>query len=50
MANLWVYMNGYRVGTFTMTTSGAHQFQYDESWVTPPHFSLYAVTAAVLSR
>ncbi|MFM4678606.1 type II toxin-antitoxin system HipA family toxin [Aeromonas media] len=36
MANLWVYMNGYRVGTFTMTTSGAHQFQYDESWVTLP--------------
>lgn len=36
MANLWVYMNGYRVGSFTKTTSGAHQFQYDESWVKQP--------------
>ncbi len=36
MASLWVYMNGYRVGTFTKTTSGAHQFQYDESWVKLP--------------
>lgn len=36
MARLWVYMNGYRVGTFTKTTSGAHQFQYDESWVKLP--------------
>ncbi|WP_338405810.1 type II toxin-antitoxin system HipA family toxin [Aeromonas hydrophila] len=36
MANLWVYMNGYRVGTFTKTTSGAHQFQYDESWMKQP--------------
>lgn len=33
MANLAVYMNGYRVGTFTKTTSGAHQFQYHESWL-----------------
>ena len=32
MANLAVYMNGYRVGTFTKTTSGAHQFQYHVSW------------------
>ncbi|HEH9395023.1 TPA: HipA N-terminal domain-containing protein, partial [Aeromonas salmonicida] len=36
MASLWVYMNGYRVGTFTKTTSGAHQFQYDESWMKLP--------------
>lgn len=36
MANLAVYMNGYRVGTFTKTTSGAHQFQYHESWLTQP--------------
>ena len=33
MAHLAVYMNGYRVGTFTKTTSGAHQFQYHESWL-----------------
>ena len=36
MANLAVYMNGYRVGTFTKTTSGAHQFQYHESWLAQP--------------
>ncbi|MDH1997496.1 HipA N-terminal domain-containing protein [Aeromonas caviae] len=29
-------MNGYRVGTFTKTTSGAHQFQYHESWLAQP--------------
>jgi serine/threonine-protein kinase HipA len=29
-------MNGYRVGTFIKTTSGAHQFKYDESWVKQP--------------
>jgi HipA-like protein len=33
MASLTVYMNGYRVGTFTKATNGAHQFQYDESWL-----------------
>ncbi|WP_279500377.1 type II toxin-antitoxin system HipA family toxin [Aeromonas veronii] len=36
MANLAVYMNGYRVGTFTKTTSGAHHFQYHESWLAQP--------------
>ncbi|HHQ4592335.1 TPA: type II toxin-antitoxin system HipA family toxin [Aeromonas veronii] len=36
MANLAVYMNGYRVGTFTKTTSGAHQFLYHESWLAQP--------------
>ncbi len=36
MANLAVYMNGYRVGTFTKTTSGSHQFQYHESWLAQP--------------
>lgn len=36
MASLTVYMNGYRVGTFTKATNGAHQFQYDESWVKLP--------------
>lgn len=34
MAQLAVYMNGYRVGTFSKATSGAHQFQYAESWIT----------------
>ncbi|HHQ4808470.1 MULTISPECIES: type II toxin-antitoxin system HipA family toxin [Aeromonas] len=36
MANLAVYMNGYRVGTFTKTTSGTHHFQYHESWLAQP--------------
>ncbi|MGQ4868970.1 type II toxin-antitoxin system HipA family toxin [Aeromonas caviae] len=36
MANLAVYMNGYRVGTFTKTTSGTHQFQYHGSWLAQP--------------
>lgn len=36
MSSLAVYMNGYRVGVFTKTTSGAHQFQYDESWMNLP--------------
>ncbi|EJD6500017.1 type II toxin-antitoxin system HipA family toxin [Providencia rettgeri] len=36
MASLAVYMNGYRVGSFIKRTSGAHQFQYDESWVKQP--------------
>lgn len=34
MAQLAVYMNGYRVGTFSKAISGAHQFQYAESWIT----------------
>ena len=34
MAQLAVYMNGYRVGTFSKATSGAHQFQYADSWLT----------------
>lgn len=36
MADLDVYMNGYRVGIFTRTPSGAHQFKYDETWVRLP--------------
>ena len=36
MANLAVYMNGYRVGTFTKTTRGAHQLQYHGSWLAQP--------------
>ncbi|WP_429111177.1 type II toxin-antitoxin system HipA family toxin [Aeromonas rivipollensis] len=36
MANLAVYMNGYRVGTFAKATSGAHHFQYHESWLAQP--------------
>jgi len=33
MPSLHVYMNGYLVGTFTKSRSGAHQFQYDEKWL-----------------
>ncbi|MFC3393858.1 type II toxin-antitoxin system HipA family toxin [Brenneria rubrifaciens] len=33
MAALDVYMNGYRVGVFTKTSSGAHRFSYDENWL-----------------
>ncbi|OSN09657.1 serine/threonine protein kinase [Lonsdalea britannica] len=33
MAALDVYMNGYRVGVFTKTGSGAHHFSYDENWL-----------------
>ncbi|MFP1909763.1 type II toxin-antitoxin system HipA family toxin [Lonsdalea quercina] len=33
MASLDVYMNGYRVGVFTKTGSGAHHFSYDEKWL-----------------
>lgn len=36
MADLDVYMNGYRVGIFTRTSSGAHQFKYDEAWLSLP--------------
>ncbi|GHA16077.1 type II toxin-antitoxin system HipA family toxin [Oceanisphaera arctica] len=36
MADLDVYMNGYRVGVFTRTSSGAHQFKYDEAWLRLP--------------
>lgn len=36
MANLAVYMNSYRVGTFAKATSGAHHFQYHESWLAQP--------------
>ena len=47
IANLAVYMNGYRVGTFTKTTSGAHQFQYHESWLAinraAVRFTLHAI-------
>ncbi|MXR70983.1 type II toxin-antitoxin system HipA family toxin [Shewanella sp. JBTF-M18] len=33
MAVLDVYMNGYRVGEFTKTSTGAHHFKYDEGWL-----------------
>lgn len=36
MAALDVYMNGYRVGVFTRTGSGAHHFKYDEAWLRLP--------------
>ena len=36
MADLDVYMNGYRVGIFTRTGSGAHQFKYNETWLRLP--------------
>lgn len=33
MEALDVYMNGYRVGVFTKTNTGAHHFKYEESWL-----------------
>lgn len=36
MAALKVYMNGLRVGTFIKAATGAHSFQYDESWLATP--------------
>lgn len=36
MAELDVYMNGYKVGVFTKSNTGAHTFQYDESWLSLP--------------
>ncbi|MFE8116313.1 type II toxin-antitoxin system HipA family toxin [Brenneria goodwinii] len=33
MAALDVYMNGYRVGLFIKTATGAHHFKYDETWL-----------------
>ena len=36
MASLIAYMNGERVGEFTKLSNGAHQFQYDKSWVESP--------------
>lgn len=33
MAVLIAYMNGERVGEFTKLSNGAHQFQYDKSWI-----------------
>ncbi|MBY6225592.1 type II toxin-antitoxin system HipA family toxin [Ferrimonas balearica] len=36
MAALKVYMNGIRVGTFIKATTGAHHFQYAESWLATP--------------
>ncbi|MFP1842984.1 HipA N-terminal domain-containing protein [Lonsdalea quercina] len=33
MASRDVYMNGYRVGVFTKTGSGAHHFSYAENWL-----------------
>ncbi|TDB60709.1 type II toxin-antitoxin system HipA family toxin [Photorhabdus khanii] len=36
MAALDVYMNGYRVGVFTKTNTGAHHFKYDVAWLKLP--------------
>lgn len=33
MQALDVYMNGYRVGIFSKTNTGAHHFQYDAKWL-----------------
>ncbi|CDH33823.1 HipA N-terminal domain-containing protein [Xenorhabdus bovienii] len=33
MAALDVYRNGYRVGVFTKTNTGAHHFKYAEVWL-----------------
>lgn len=32
--DLWVWMNGERVGTWQRTRSGTHRFIYEESWLT----------------
>lgn len=36
MATLDVYMNGYLVGYFSKSTTGAHRFSYDSGWLTLP--------------
>lgn len=33
MAELDVYMNGYKVGIFSRTKTGAHAFQYADTWL-----------------
>ncbi|ACS87783.1 HipA N-terminal domain-containing protein [Musicola paradisiaca] len=33
MADLDVYMNGYKVGVFSRASTGAHAFQYTETWL-----------------
>ncbi|MFB9998068.1 type II toxin-antitoxin system HipA family toxin [Providencia rustigianii] len=36
MATLYVYMNGYLVGEFIRSSTGAHQFKYDSHWLETP--------------
>ncbi|MBP2195789.1 type II toxin-antitoxin system HipA family toxin [Pantoea cypripedii] len=36
MADLNVYMNGYKVGIFTKVATGAHQFRYVDEWLNLP--------------
>jgi serine/threonine-protein kinase HipA len=36
MADLDVYMNGYKVGIFTKAAAGAHQFKYVDEWLNLP--------------
>jgi serine/threonine-protein kinase HipA len=33
MASLQVYMNGFHVGSFVKGSTGAHRFQYSDSWL-----------------
>ncbi|MEI8633526.1 type II toxin-antitoxin system HipA family toxin [Vibrio sp. PP-XX7] len=34
MATLQVYMNGFHIGIFVKESTGAHRFQYSDSWLT----------------
>lgn len=36
MRELWVWMNGERVGAWSRTRTGGHRFTYDASWLTSP--------------
>ena len=36
MAALQVYMNGFHVGNFIKEPTGAHRFQYSDSWLNTP--------------
>ena len=36
MAALQVYMNGFHVGHFIKEPTGAHRFQYSDSWLNTP--------------
>jgi len=36
MPTLYVYMNGYEVGTYTQHRSGAQEFQYNGNWMEEP--------------
>lgn len=36
MSDLWIWMNGERVGTWTATRTGAHKLTYEPAWVESP--------------